>query len=174
MTIPFNTSLPKRAKTCFLKNEELLPGMGYFSLLVDNDSDIYERQDYCVDCWNETFKNSLDKMLSKRHWKSKVPLKAKKEIPLNRDAQILTLLKELLVEQNSRNSEEIYVLTLFLARKRVMSLRKEIIQDDNSIVQLYEILDTEEMLMIKKIDLSTVQIGNIQIQIAKKLQPHGN
>jgi hypothetical protein len=175
MTIPFNIPIPKRAKTCFLSQEDLLPGMDYFSLLIENDSHGYDRQDFCSVCWNQTFKNLSDKMLTIRHWKSKVPAIIKvREIPQNRDVQIMSLLKTYLESNLEENVEESFVLSLYLSRKRVMSLRKEIRQEDNTIVQLYEILETEEMLLIKKVDLSTIQIGNIQLQIAKKLKPHEN
>lgn len=172
MTTLFHIQIPKRSKVCFLGQEILSPGMDYYSLLIENNTHEYERQDFCALCWSK-FLDTPDpgKKTLGKHWKSKVPTKKDApQVPQNRDEQILSLLRSSLTGDMPEDRDESFVLALYLARKRFMLLRKEIAQEDRSIIQLYEIPETEEMILIPKIELSSLQIETIQLKIAKKLQ----
>ena len=173
MTSLIQIQIPKRSKVCRPCLEQLVAGMDYYSILYENQNKEYERQDFCSVCFaNFSLNNNL--ALAK-YWKSKVPLKKETVvIPSTKNEQILNLLKNSL-EQNSPTDEmKRFVLALFLARKRFMSLRKEVKQEDGTTLQIYEIPETEEMILVKKIAISTLQIEEIRAQIAKQLKSYGN
>lgn len=165
--------IPKRSKVCMPCLVPLDAGMDYFSVLNENQNKEYDRQDFCSACFAK-FSNTNNLALSK-YWKSKVPLKKQTiVIPSTKNEQILSLLKSSLELHTPTDEMKSFVLALFLARKRFMSLRKEVKQEDGTTLQIYEILETEEMILVKKIAISTLQIEEIQQQIAKQLKSYGN
>ncbi len=165
----FQIEIPKRAHVCAKGNEALLPEMDYFSTLVKDEEKGFLRQDFCVSCW-EMFMKEESIHQGRSHWKSKVF--PKKEIRItaeNRDERVLELLKETLAKSSEEDAAESFVLALYLARRRLIALRQEVKQEDGT-AMLYEIYDTEEMLCIKKQQLSSLEIEKIQQSIAKKLK----
>lgn len=173
MTSLIQIQIPKRSKICMAGLEPLDAGTDYFSVLSENQNKEYERQDFCSVCFTK-FSTNNNLSLAK-YWKSKVPLKKETVvIPSTKNEQILNLLKNSL-EQNSPTDEmKSFVLAVFLARKRFMSLRKEVKQEDGTTLQIYEIPETEEMILVKKIAISTLQIEEIRAQIATQLKSYGN
>jgi hypothetical protein len=168
MMLPFQIQIPKRNQVCSLCGEALSPGMDYFSSLIENDNNEYERLDYCQNCWNKEF---LRNKLPAKFWKSKVPLKKMlKIIPQDQDGRILSLLRSSLMTENEESWEEGFVLALYLARRRRLFLRNEIVQKDQTILQVYELIETEEMIGVKKINLREEQVEVIQLRIAKLLK----
>lgn len=165
--------IPKRSKVCGPCLEQLDAGMDYFSVLSENQKREYDRQDFCSVCFAK-FVHTNNLALAK-YWKSKVPLKKQTVvIPSTKNEQILNLLKSSLELHTPTDEMKSFVLALFLARKRFMSLRKEVKQEDGTTLQIYEILETEEMILVKKVAISTLQIEEIRAQIAKQLKSYGN
>lgn len=173
MSSQLQIQIPRRSKVCMLGQEVFSPGMEYFSLLIENKAEGIERQDFCAVCWNK-LSEETEKKTAKKHWKSKVPDKKQVIVPLNRDEHILSLLKNSLEGTTQEDLEMSFVLALYLARKRFMVLRKEIKQENKTIMQFYEIPETEEMIPVQRIELSTLQIEQIQLQIAKNLKSNAN
>lgn len=162
----FQLEIPKRGNQCAQGNEPLTPGMDYYSVLVDDEELGLKRLDYCPACW-EKIKNEVK---ARSQWKAKVVAK-KEEAPihLNRDEKIMYLLKESMKLDTPEAHAETFVLALFLARRRILYLRQEVKEDD-SIMQIYEEAATEDMLTIRKIQLSQLQTDKIQLDVAKKLK----
>lgn len=159
--------IPKRAKTCLTGQEAFLPGMEYYSILTEDAHGEVQRQDYCLDCWEKV---NLDSIPVKSVWKSKV-LNAKDEKLhfRNRDEKILHLFKELQLQDDEFAKMETYVLSIFLMRRKILLQREELDQAGETMI-LYEVSSTEEMLLIKKYELTALQIGLIQLGIAEKLK----
>ena len=95
-----NSTLPRRAKCCALKNESFLSGSVYFSTLSEEG----ERADYCPHCWEKIADNN-----KKFFWKGKVP--AKKAEPLSRDEQALAYFRALYAE--SKKVKTLFVLAQY-------------------------------------------------------------
>ncbi len=167
----FQIQIPKRSLQCHSGSEAFVTGMEYFSLLKENEKNEYERHDYCVLCFQRALENNEIKKGAK-YWKSKVPIKKTTLAPQNKDAQIFELFKNSTTEATEESNGISFVLALYLARKRTILLRKEILKDKDTI-QIYEIADTEEMVAIKKMNLLTSQIEEIQGKIASKLNDAG-
>ncbi|HRD56357.1 MAG TPA: hypothetical protein PLC42_08185 [Parachlamydiaceae bacterium] len=163
--MPFQIQIPKRNALCSLNQEALTAGMSYYSCLSES-GDL--RRDFCTDCWKQ-FSKTEEGSQAVRYWKSKVPLKKTKALlPQDKDAHIFAHFKKMLKDPKEFD-EERFVLSLYLARRRLIALRKEEIQDDQ-LFQLYEVLETEEFFSIKKMNLAAVEIEAVQQRLAKKLQ----
>jgi len=165
----FQIDIPKRSQLCSIGNELLSEGMEYYSLLTTDAEGAYSRRDLCPICWDK-FQENFSGSENKTHWRSKVPSKkAIAVLPVNRDDRVLYLLKEVLNDPENQGSEA-FVLALYLARRRVLLLRHELCQEDGSVLLLYEVGATEEMLCVKKMQLSSLQTEKIQLEIASKLK----
>ena len=91
-------------------------------------------------------------------WKAQIPVKPK--IQTNQAQRALELLREIYQEQK----ETAYILALYLQRQKLIVKRQEL---EDMII--FEVTDTEEMLSIKKTELTTLDIYHLQAEIAKKL-----
>lgn len=166
----FQIEIPKRATCCIKGGEPLLQGSDYYSALVRGESEeVYQRQDYCLACWEKT-SDQVSHLSSS--WKSTVPLKKDgSELPKRRDERALYLLKEALANQDSSQSiAEAFILSLYLARRRLVFLRQEMKREGKLPVSIYEVAETEEMLCVPKIALSDLHVEKVQLELAKKFK----
>jgi hypothetical protein len=143
--------------------------MEFYSVLIEGEEKgLYQRHDYCAPCWTlMDVQAQYPKMIS--HWKSRVP--AKKlvdELPKQRDARVLALLREAILQDKSH--DEAFVLALYLARKRLIALRQEMTLPDGKPASLYEVLETEDMLCVPRLALSELQVEKVQSSLAKQLK----
>lgn len=167
----FQIEIPKRATCCVKGGEPLLQGAEYYSALVRGEGDeVYHRQDYCHSCWEKHNSDNPDHLHINSSWKSTVPLKKEvSELPKQRDARALYLLKEALHDQDtSAKIAEAFVLALYLARRRLIYLRQEMKREGKLPICFYEVAETEEMLCVPKIPLSDLQVETVQLELAKK------
>lgn len=168
---PFQIEIPKRSNVCHQGKEPLLPGAEIYSTLKEGTIEgTYERQDFCLTCWKQLAKeNSHHEVCSS--WRSKIPLKKEaSDLPKQRDARALCLLKEALKSNEPDDQAEAFVLTLYLARRRLLYFRQDLVLEDGQPASVCEVAETEEMLCIRKIALSHLQVEKIQQQLAKKFK----
>lgn len=157
--------LPRRSNACQKCGQNLLAGSNYFSTISsDKLSAELQRSDYCHTCSAEPL------TAADSHWKSTIAVK--KTLLIGADKRLETALGLLLNTSNGSDEplspEEAFFLALYLARKRILLFKKEI--DDAGVRhQLFEVVDTEEMLAVKKVDFNAVDAATLQKAIAKKL-----
>lgn len=170
MKSAFQIEIPRRGPYCSQGKELFLPGMDYYSILLEEGE--IRRQDFCSACWESS---ARDQFLPKVHtsWKSKVAA-GKKEEPLDaqsRDDKILFILNETLKKETLSPDEEVecFVLALYLARRRRLLLRKEL-QKEGGKFNLYEVADTEEMLYVRRVELSQIATEKVQAELANKIK----
>jgi hypothetical protein len=166
----FHIEIPKRSSCCVKGGESLNPGSDYYSVLIKGDEEgVYQRQDYCVNCWSQAEQVPSGRSV----WKSRVPIKKEgSELPKQRDARALYLLKELLTNQITPTANaEAFVLALYLARRRLIVLRREVEREGQPPLSIYEVLETEEMVCVPKLSLSQLHVEQIQAELAKKFKP---
>lgn len=155
--------IPRRGHYCALGNEPLKEGTIYYSLLEEGETDIV-RRDYCPVCWEK-----ISIKGQRAYWKSRVlPKKREAHKAVDFSHYAFLLLKEALHNNTEEAQEEAFVLALFLARKRQLHLRDEIEREAGERYFLYEVAATEEMLAVKKLDLSTLKTEKVQDNLAKK------
>jgi len=164
---PFKLDIPRRSRTCCHNEERFETGEEYHSVLVEKEEEIV-RRDFCAKCWPEVQKD--EEIAGNTHWKGKVPEKrVEKMQDLSRDEKALELLREALAEEGGAAEEEAFVLGLYLERRRLIARRKEVPRD-GALFALYEVLATEEMLIVKTIPLSQLAVKGIQLRISEKLK----
>jgi hypothetical protein len=93
-------------------------------------------------------------------------------MPQRRDERALCLLKEALTREGADDQAEAFVLALYLARKRLLILRQELVTEDHIPRLLYEIPAVEEMLCVRKLALDDSQAKKIQQTLAIKFSQH--
>lgn len=157
--------IPKRHLNCVQDGVKFIPGSEIYSLLYEDDSEKLQRKDFCSSCWNEKLNQDV-KFKKRVHWKFQLE---KKDIPTpsNRSQQALVLLKEL--RHTTQEKEKLFILCLYLARLKVLALRKEL-RNDEGLFYLYEILNEEDYLTVQVFDLHAQQIALIQQSIASCLK----
>lgn len=153
--------IPRRSSFCAKGGEKLFPGADYYSILEQQETGEFIRQDYCSTCWH------TEDRATKTYWKSKVPLKKEAAQPQDRLAKAVFLLKEAV--QQPETLEEAFVLALYLARARQLVLRQEC-EREGKMYYLYELPKTEEWITVQKLSLSTLDIQAIQQSLAQKLK----
>lgn len=164
MHLFYQINIPKRNQACYRGGEPLLPGMEYYSLLLDREDQSCSRQDFCTKCWLET-NGEIAK--GEGFWKSRIEIQESKKTPQPRIERALTLLKELMNHQE-KNESELFVLSLFLAHARRLFLRREF-EEHGASYALYEIGHQDEFVTIKKVALTDLEIGTLQSALANKL-----
>lgn len=162
--------IPPRMRRCCLGNEDFLPGMEYISLLEEGKDEKYFRKDFCQPCWKEASLLALDQISGYVHWKSQVPLKTPGNgKQMKREFKALELLREIIANGDEEEESQAFVLALLLVRGKKIQLKQEITEDGKGQILLYEVAETEEMLAVKKVNLSAIQTVRLQQILALKL-----
>ena len=170
MGLFFKVDLPKRARKCAGDGQFLVAGETCYSLLKEapaDEKEPYVRHDYCKNCWSR-LQIDLDTVVT--HWKGRVPHEEAQIPDRTKEERALALLKELIAADNYEAHQQAYILALFLVRQRLLALRRELVQDDGTPVQLYEAVETEEMFCLKKIDIASLPVVAIQKALASQLR----
>ncbi len=147
--------IPRRSSTCWAGQESFKPGMTYHTVLEEAQEGAFLRKDYCIQCWESEQKQKGV------HWKSSIPKPSK--IPMTnaaRDERALEIFK-----RKQITPEETFVLALYLQRRKKIALRRELVEKS-----VYEILDTEEIVVIDKIPLTHLAIEQIQASLIEKFK----
>lgn len=169
----FQLEIPRRSNVCSKGLEGFTPGSEYYSTLVDAGRGEWQRQDFCLVCWEESSAKQESSKTSITYWKSKVPFKKTVELPpvdRSRDERALELLQQALRSDTEESQAESFVLALYLARRRLIYLRQELKQAGEPSLNFYEVAATEEILCVKKLDPSQLEISKIQQRLAEKLK----
>lgn len=166
----FQIEIPKRGIACKERGEPFVPGMGYYSLLINDPEEGFSRHDFCLECWQ---KKSIDEQQGRDRvfWHSVIPSSKEvyKDCCSERDQQIHQLFHGT-SQSEWQGPAERFILALYLQRKKKLILRREWKDEEGRTFLLYEIPESEEMLPIEKVPLSTIDIQNIQANIAEKLK----
>lgn len=152
----FNLQIPKRSSCCCHGQEPFSEGMEYYSFIQRDKENIYLRNDYCKTCWKEMQSSE------KTFWKGKIQPKLKDELKSSEETALLYL-EDILTSGDKK--QEAFILALYLVRKKILAFRKSIDGFD-----LYEKLETEEMLAIPKVPIAELNLADLQKSLAEKLQ----
>lgn len=149
--------IPRRNTTCQQCSQKLIDEEFYFSQLENS-----QRQDFCKNCWEVKNKPTA------YFWKTRTQKPQNQLSPhsTQKESRALAHLKEIL--GCSETLQEQFFLALFLARKKILLFKKEIIEYGTT-YQIFEIAATAETLSIQKINMLTVDAAKVQAQIAKML-----
>lgn len=164
--------IPKRQPQCSGGDHPFLEGDKCYTL-VFSDEERWNRQDLCEECWH-TLKNRGLPDAARSYWQVKVPIKPPAEdLPKHKEERALVLLKRALAGNSLAEQNEAFILALYLARKKFLQYRQALDQLGECIY-LYEIVDTEELLAIKKMSLDSDEIIRLQKRLAEMLTDGGD
>lgn len=158
MTISIlQTEIPRRCNSCQNCSAVFAGGDQYCSVLEN-----IGRQDYCIPCWTQIHSPSSS---SRCFWKAAIPQKKENiSISQNKIASTINLLKANI----EKNPPEALLLALYLVRKRILILRKDFAEGDQ-IFGLFEVQATEEMIAVKRVSFSKIDIHATKASIASQL-----
>jgi hypothetical protein len=168
MKLPIQIEIPRRAPVCAMRQENLTPGIEYFSILSEDPHVGVIRKDYCASCWKEVApKTDI-------YWKSKIPNKVKEKLllPKEKNQRALALLKKALADGSHQNQLRAFILALYLARKKILSAKQNICNENGAMITLYEVRENEEIILVPKFDLSSIPIEELQKDLAEQLRDH--
>lgn len=164
--IPFQIEIPRRSLVCAKGQEELVPGSAYYSTVANTDDGRMTRQDYCATCWDAL--KQLPEFAVKTYWKSRIPKKIEDDRLQTKDEKALEVFRAALKEESLESAAEAFVLALYLVRRKLLAYRQQIEQFGVP-TSLYEILATEEVVGVRTVALSQLQIATLQQTLAAKL-----
>lgn len=159
--------IPRRQACCLQAGEKFIPGMEYYSVLEEQDAQLFVRQDFCSACWEQSEK-AKQLTESQSYWKAKVPSKKEEPASQPRLVRALSLLKEL-ARESEEKQEEAFILAVYLAHARRLVLRQEI-EREGVFYSLYEIPHTEEWITVKKINPFGLDIQKMKELLSQKLK----
>ncbi len=166
-----NKLIPKRGLKCLRCGNPFADRCVYHSMVVENvAAKALDRRDYCDPCAKELLKNpSSDTILSL--WKSThPPAKEAHQKPLHLFAFALALLEEQIAKNDSSLFAEMFVLSLYLLRKKILYQRQEVKLSSGVDGLIFEVAETGKLICVPKVELSSLQIENLQKSIAYKLK----
>lgn len=141
------TNIPRRSSHCAIQKEPFEPGSDYISYLYE-----VLRIDFCPTCWE---KHEESKKKEGGHfWRGKIPLK--KEKPSSSDEKMLTFFRETFAEQ--KNPKVLYVLALYLQRKKQLMLLPSMQQQESL---LFELMETGETFSVVPFSLKDEEMIGI-------------
>lgn len=152
-----NNSIPRRAFCCALGNESFEPGSKYISHL---SSDGKERKDFCPSCWLQS--EEYKKKEKGHFWRGKIPKKIEKTDAS--EEKTLHLFRE--VYQTGMNPKLLYVLALYLQRRKQLMLLPSGKKMDSLV---FELMETGETFSLKPFSLKEEDVAVIFQEIAQLL-----
>lgn len=139
----FQIEIPKRGKVCLGCQKPFEKGDSFRSALIENEG--WKRADYCVSCWEQ-----LPQIEKVAFWHGVVPEQSDKvSLPKDKGERALLLLKE--KSATPDHEREAFLLALYLLRKKLILLRKEVKNKEGEMLYLFEVAETEEPIAIKKV-----------------------
>ncbi|WP_182869402.1 hypothetical protein [Stieleria mannarensis] len=98
------------SRQCYREKRPLKEGEWYYSVVLTNDDDEYERRDYSADGWEGPPEGTLG------HWKCRMPVAGEKKLVLAPRAVLIGLLRQM--EDMPEQAKTRYLLALILLRRR--------------------------------------------------------
>ncbi|MCS7468547.1 hypothetical protein NZK35_17985 [Stieleria sp. ICT_E10.1] len=98
------------SRQCYREKRPLKEGEWYYSVVLQNDDDDYERRDYSAEGWEGPPDGSLG------HWKCRMPVAGEKKLVLAPRAVLIGLLRQM--EDLPEQAKTRYLLALILLRRR--------------------------------------------------------
>ncbi|QEF98342.1 hypothetical protein Mal15_23940 [Stieleria maiorica] len=98
------------SRQCYREKRPLKEGEWYYSVVLHNDDDEYERRDYSADGWEGPPEGTLG------HWKCRMPVAGEKKMVLAPRAVLIGLLRQM--EDMPEQAKTRYLLALILLRRR--------------------------------------------------------
>jgi len=158
--------IPRRSRVCSKTKKKFEPGDEYMSIILDGEHEgLFHREDIFLDYWEQHRDEDLLKAACSS-WRAKVP--EGPDVPKEPE-ELLERAFELFFEYLDKPDPlRAFILALFLARKKVMIFRQEMMHQDRQ-TYVYEVVETEEMVCVDVIKPTLQQIQEIQDELSREI-----
>lgn len=159
----FQTLIPRRSASCVCCNESLRFNADYVTHLQTIDENP-KRSDFCIPCWT-----SIEHEKKKEKgifWKGHIP--PKKETVPTSDEQALQLFRSLAMDSTS-NPKMLYVLSLYLERKKHLHKRSELNKRKQSLNH-YEVAESGEIFVVERCLLTRAETEEVFLQLRQSFE----
>lgn len=158
-------TIPRRQRHCVGCQKPFVDKQEYHSTLGDEENGQFLRRDFCRAC----YQNEVAAEKPAVTWKGIVASSAVKKDP---STDHITRLLEQLKETQGKPGQatEAFFLALYLARKKAIIFRHEILNTDGRALWIYEVMATEEMLTVEKVPITKLQGAHLQKEVLDLLQ----
>ncbi len=163
--LPMQLKIPRRHHKCQVGGETFEPGSSYHSILFEASNDEFERKDICIKCSEES-QDHLEGACT--HWFSQIP--EKHELDARGKSQVERSMTYLQQCMEDSQDEKALLVAMLLTRRKVLKLCQELTKDNGETFLLYEVVETEEILPVKKVDLSSVNLDQMQNELTEALK----
>lgn len=152
-----NWSVRKCAKEC-AKCEKKFEDKEILFSNLSFDTGEYERHDFCKTCWDK-------KNPGLSSWKTIfiVPPPPQEEAVKKENAE--SLLRKLLEDEDSKDQNAIFILTVMLERKKILVERDTQRTEDGRKLRIYEHKKTNESFMIIDPELKLTELEEVQDEV---------
>lgn len=158
-------TIPRRQRQCAGCLKSFTDKQEYHSTLGNEENGVFLRRDFCISCFSE----SCIKEKPAVAWKGIVTGTSSKKVSSeDRTGQLLELLKE--VQGKPDQAADAFFIALYLARKKAIIFRHEIMSQAGKPLWIYEVTSTEEMITIEKVPLRHLQSAQLQKEVLDLLQ----
>ncbi len=158
--------IPRRSRSCCRTKKKFDAGDDYISLILEGDGDgTYTRDDILLAHWNANQEPELLEQACSS-WKAKIPAGTE---TVKEPEELIDRAFELFYEAlDKADALRAFVLALFLARKKALLFRQELV-DGERVAYVYEVAETEEALCVDVIKPSQQQIEEIQDELSREI-----
>lgn len=161
--------LPRRQRHCVGCSEPFADKQEYHSTLEWHEDVEYVRSDFCGECFATVVAAEKFPVV----WTGTVVgSPPKKHDDTDRLDNLLAYLRD--AATKPERVADAFFAALYLARKKVIVFRSEILRPDKRLLWIYEVAATEEMLMVEKVPLMHLHRADVQPEVLELLQQgHG-
>lgn len=145
--------IPRRSSCCAVGREPLMPGSDYISYLSFDGA---LRRDVCLACWEKI--EESQKKREGHFWRGKIPSKMERPDPF--DVKALKLFRDTF--QAEQNPQVLFVLALYLQRRKQLILLSSTKKSQES---LFELIETGEVFALKTFHLKEEEMAAILQEI---------
>jgi len=147
---------------CFGSNEEILPGVDYYAVLVETEQGL-ERRDFCKEYWESQTPQVY------YFWKAKMPdPKQKKQLFID-DDMMMSFFDRLENESDAEKLNFRFVLCLILMRKRLLKYLSSEIVDESDVWSL-KVTGQKRVAQVVNPSLTEEQIDELTDNLGQILQ----
>lgn len=150
-----------RSETCSVTGRAFAEDEEFYTLLFERIEG-YERQDLCVDAWQQRQSDDVPVSFWKSVFKPAPPQEAEAVSKDDAEAE----LRRLMENRQPGDTKLCYLLALMLERKRVLKARERVSGADGSKLVIYEHALTQETLMIPEVDFKLSELDALRDELS--------
>ncbi len=153
-----------RANECRACGTPFSDGQPYWAVLLRGEEG-YVRADHCEGCWER----EKEQATPYSSWQGVFRLPRPPEEEVLRKETAESLLRRLMEDEETDQTNVIYILAVMLERKRTLVERDVLVDDDGAVTRVYEHRKTGETFLVPDPQLQLDQLEQVQQEVVAQL-----